>query len=532
MASHVYVLDSSLKRTQVKVTPGKFLREILEEACAARKWSADQYTLKNQKDKTLDLSQPFRLSGLSNGARLQLVQASKSTGVVNVALDVPQSDSGGGGRLSDRFPSNTSVWLVLRKFEEGVAGAPTSSRRNFTERGAPSSARGNGRMMYEQPCVQVMGRSLDTFADLQKTLAQLGFNDGSVSLRMRYQVTDRPLEEAMTQISEFFKTSTDQSANGENSASQRAEGAHAAAEGTSVPTAPDTTMQDAPTDTIAGETAGPEPSSPPATSEPAPTAQPVENDVLASSSIPSESQATPATSTAPTTSNTNTSTPTLSVYRPPTSSTPLAATTPDDPTSYDPTIDQARALQASLKTQSQNKRLLSDRELSEQETARQTRLAAVQNVTIRLRYPDQCFVETSVPATETGRGLYDRVRATLARPDEPVVLRFNAGQVIPDQEGKFLVRDLGFRGKVLVTVLWGQGASEVARKEGSLKRELREQATELRVEMPKVEEGGGGEGRKEEAKASEKGSVGGSGSGKGRAELEGKLKKFMGFGKK
>lgn len=528
MASHVYVLDSSLKRTQVKVTPGKFLREVLEDACAARKWSADQYSLKNQKDKTLDLSQPFRLSGLANGAKLQLVQASKSTGVVNVALDVPQPESGGGGRLSDRFPSSTSIWLVLRKFEEGVAGAPTSSRRNFTERGAPNNNKGNGRLMYEQPCVQVMGRSLETFADLQKTLAQLGFNDGSVSLRMRYQITERPLEEVMADISEFFKSTDDMSANGESSTTQRAEGAHAAAGGSSVATAPDTTMQDAPTDSIAGESAGPEPSDETTTTpQPGPTAEPVQNDVLASSSITSPPPQDPTD----TTSNPNTN-PTISVYRPPSSSTPAAASAPDDPTAFDPTIDQARALQASLKASSQNKRLPSDRELSEQEAARQSQLASVRSVTVRIRYPDQCSIETTIYASETGKDLYDRVRSTLARPQEPVELRYNAGQTMPDDGNKRLVQDLGLRGKVLVTVVWGKAASEEARRNACLRPELVQRAQDLRVEMPKVAEAGEAAGNVEPGKGKATGSGKGGASGKGRAELEGKLKKFMGFGKK
>ena len=119
--SNVYVIDSSFKRTQIKVTPSKPLREILEEACKTRKLNPEGFTLKGANNKTLDLSQPFRLSGLSAGAKLQLVQASRSPSVVSVALQLPESE--GGGRLSDKFPSSTSLWLVLRKYEDGVAGA-------------------------------------------------------------------------------------------------------------------------------------------------------------------------------------------------------------------------------------------------------------------------------------------------------------------------------------------------------------------------------------------------------------------------
>ena len=93
MATTVWIVDSSFKRTQLKVTPGKYLREVLEEACKSRKLNPEEYTLKTQNNKALDLSQPFRLSGLSAGAKLQLTQARKSLGVVSVALQLPESAS-------------------------------------------------------------------------------------------------------------------------------------------------------------------------------------------------------------------------------------------------------------------------------------------------------------------------------------------------------------------------------------------------------------------------------------------------------
>ena len=33
MASHIVVIDSSARRTVVKTTPGKFLSDVLQEAC-------------------------------------------------------------------------------------------------------------------------------------------------------------------------------------------------------------------------------------------------------------------------------------------------------------------------------------------------------------------------------------------------------------------------------------------------------------------------------------------------------------------
>ncbi|KAH0038443.1 hypothetical protein KCU80_g5903, partial [Aureobasidium melanogenum] len=76
MASHVVVLDAAFKRIQVKVTPATSLRTVLEQACDKFQLDPDQYILKNTKDKPIDLSLPFRLSGLVSGAKLQLVQSS------------------------------------------------------------------------------------------------------------------------------------------------------------------------------------------------------------------------------------------------------------------------------------------------------------------------------------------------------------------------------------------------------------------------------------------------------------------------
>ena len=55
MASHVFVVDSGFKRTQIKVTPGRYLREVLEEACKSRKLDPESYTLKTQNNKAVSL---------------------------------------------------------------------------------------------------------------------------------------------------------------------------------------------------------------------------------------------------------------------------------------------------------------------------------------------------------------------------------------------------------------------------------------------------------------------------------------------
>jgi tether containing UBX domain for GLUT4 len=46
MATNVVILDSSFRRLTVKVTPGKFLSEVLEEACDKWKLNASNHGLK------------------------------------------------------------------------------------------------------------------------------------------------------------------------------------------------------------------------------------------------------------------------------------------------------------------------------------------------------------------------------------------------------------------------------------------------------------------------------------------------------
>lgn len=71
---------------------------------------------------------------------------------------------------------------------------------------ADGSSAGSGRLVYETPVVQVMGRELSAFTDLQKSLGQLGFNGGSVLLRLSFRPTQTPLEESMAEIEEYFKS--------------------------------------------------------------------------------------------------------------------------------------------------------------------------------------------------------------------------------------------------------------------------------------------------------------------------------------
>ena len=46
MASHVVVIDTSARRVTIKTTPGKYLSDVLEEACSKFVLTSSQYGLK------------------------------------------------------------------------------------------------------------------------------------------------------------------------------------------------------------------------------------------------------------------------------------------------------------------------------------------------------------------------------------------------------------------------------------------------------------------------------------------------------
>ncbi|KIW42642.1 uncharacterized protein PV06_06171 [Exophiala oligosperma] len=446
MASHVVVIDSSLRRATIKTTPTKPLSEVLEEACTKLNLSPTQYGLKHS-NKQVDLSRTIRLAGLSSGAKLELVQLSKSAGVVSIALQVPDSEATGipNGRLTDKFPSDTTLWKVLRKFEEG------GGSRNFTARGIPSTTQsGAGRLYYEQPVVQVMNRELSSLTDLQKTLAQLGFNSGSALLRLSFRATETPLEEAMLQIRGYFES----------------------VEGPPSETNPDTTpVRDESSVAVNQPIFTPEPESSIAHAQSHQETQP------AAPSQPQPEQIT------------NTTSRPVSVFRPPSSSTPAAARQLHNDSDYTPTVEHAHVHQKLLQQNSRNTRLLTDAQLAAQEQEEAAKWAAVKDVEIKIRFPDQSAASTKFGQLDTAADLYKFVRECLAARwrSEPFILR-NPGirgknELIPDDSSKKLISDLLLRGRVLVNFGWDDNKASVeARSTKSvLREELQSQAQELRV---------------------------------------------------
>lgn len=458
MASHVVVIDSTARRAVVKVSPSKHLTEVLEEACGKLGASANQYGLKHN-NKIIDLSRTFRLSGLSSGAKLELVQLSRSASVVSVALQLPESE--GNIRLTDKFPSTTTLWEVLRKFESGVAG-DGSTKRNFTARAAPGindGSSGAGRLYYQAPVIQIMSRELSAFTDLQKTLAQLGFNSGSALLRLGFRTSEIPLEEAMTQIAGYF-----QSVNGVEE--QKGE---VSSDGS--PKAP--SEENNPNIAIIEEDAHARDSS-----TGSPSGEPGSTASNPSASSPPSQETRPTSTGRP-----------VQIFSPPTSSTPSAALTTYDPADYVPSIEHAKAHQRHLQEKSRNARLLSEAELAEQAVAEAEKLKGVKDVEIKVRFPDQSSAVSTFGQADAGADLYAFVRDDCLDErwrGERFLLSYSASKgwaIVPNDPGKKLIQHLGLKGRVLVNFKWDEagGASMAALgTKDVLKRERKHEAQALR----------------------------------------------------
>jgi len=337
---------------------------------------------------------------------------------------------------------------------------------------------GAGRLCYEMPVVNVLGRDLASFTDLQKTFGQLGLNSGSALLRLSYRPTDQPLEEAMTTISQYFqavgesKSTTDTSQGG-----PQAESRFESDSGTLVQ--PDKLVRH------------PNPNY-----DPIKTTPPIKDELISvyspdglPESVSAQSSPNPvATPVLQVPTKSPTSQSEITIFRPPSSSTPLAASaSPYNEADYIPTIAHAMSHQSRLGSESRNRRLPSDKELEVQEEARITALMEIKEIVVALRFPDQSRAQKTFGTEATAADLYATCRELMERKNDEDFSLKTVGQkgvpILLREHGSRLIGDLAWRGKVLVTVVWGDNVSGEARKAASLKEEYREQARELRVEV-------------------------------------------------
>ncbi|KAI4279576.1 MAG: hypothetical protein LQ337_000161 [Flavoplaca oasis] len=502
MASTVVVIDASARRATIRTTPGMILSDVLQEACGKLGADANGYGLKH-KNKKLDLSNPIRLSGLSAGAKLELVQLSRSPSVVSVALQLPEIEahSPAGGRLIEKYPSSTTLWLILRNFES------MAPHRNYTARAktrTETGGTGSGRLYHEAPVLSIMGRELTSFTDLQKTLAQLGYNAGSVLLRLTFRLSDTPIEEAMEQIERYFK-----SVSGDEKA-----GSHATS--MTMPESVPDTAAPVPAEEDAETKTPPEPDTPSDEEDRFTVDLATQEDIKNSA----EEEPDPSAVTGPGQRP-------ISIFKPPESSTPQAARQAFNERDYEPTVAHAKLHQARLQGSGRNKTLPSDKELADREIAKAQRVADIKDIAIKIRFPDQSAVNATFTNLDTARSLYDFARGMMAAQGEPFLLNFRSARgprIIPLDGTEKLILDLGMSGSTLVNFFWGEGASLEARAKPVMKENMLAQAKE--IEVPKILESDAPEPVPKDT-TTEKPKASGKGDGKGKMP-----KWFKGLGKK
>jgi tether containing UBX domain for GLUT4 len=302
---------------------------------------------------------------------------------------------------------------------------------------------GSGQLYYETPVLNIMGRELGSFEDFQKTLSQMGYNSGSVLIRLSYKLTDQTLYEAMEQIGQFFK---DEGQTLETSTQQQESNADPSAAAHSE----DTPMEDSQSASLPSN----EQQLPPPSSE-----EPLASNVQVADVTPE----TPA-------SEPNNGDPfrPVNVFLAPSGTTPAAALAPVRETDFTPTAAHAQLHQARLQENSRNKRLLSDKELEEKAAAEDARIAAVKSVLVRVRFPDNTSSEWQVGPAETGAFLYEAVRHIMASKGEPFHLVLPGGkEIIKDDSDPrhSLIKGYKLSGRVLVNLVWEDSVKpEVRRK--------------------------------------------------------------------
>ena len=385
--------------------------------------------------------------------------------MVSVALQFVDGD---GGRIIEKFPSNTTLWRILRKFESAEGKNLNITGRSVAQ--VENGTSGAGRIYYEMPSVNIVGRDCSTFGDLQKTLQQLGINNGTALFKLSYKKTQQPLEEAMKEIAEYFKEEeASTNPNGSTPAPETNMFTEAMAKLSSAGPAStqttDTEMED--TEIVAEDI------SERTSQDPSPYPEPVGD-----ASLP----ATPAKLSASASSEAGTR---LEVYRPSSSATIQAAQAPHNEADFEPTPAHLRSAQGRLLNSSQNKRLPSDAEIARQEEEKAARLAAIEEIQVRIRLPDGHHLLATLKPLDTAAMLYDSVMKAIVHGDQPFKLLWkekNGGTaVIPNSNGKSLVKHLGFSSREVVTLHWEDGASTAARKDSVLKPEVMQQAKELKV---------------------------------------------------
>ncbi|KUI65992.1 Tether containing UBX domain for GLUT4 [Cytospora mali] len=485
MSSHVVVVAPDVKRVNVKVNPGTYMFDVLEEACKKLNLEVDKWTLKHQKN-LVNLSDQFRITRLTAGAKLELVAKSKTTSVVNVALRLPEPEAKDipNGRLTEKFRSDTTLWKMLRHFES--KGAPSGRTLNFTDRGVPQTSNGtqagSGQLYYEMPVLRIMSREISTLADYQKTLSHLGITSGSHMIQLSFTPTDKTLSDAMQETSQFFRD--EEAAEAKEKEVEKAPIVDAPATKETSPASAVADQKVAPSEEAVSTGASNES---PEAAAPAPDAMEIDTEVTQPEATKEvDASAAGASSLQP-----------VGIFSAPTNSAPAAASIHVPDSVYTPTIAHAQAHQHNLQESAVNRRLKSDAELEAQARAEEAKVAAVKSVSIKVRFPDETSAQWNFGPEDTSATLYRAVQSVMAQESAPFKLVLSGlpspANRLKDDEGvkHKLIRGYKLSGRVLVNLVWEDGVPQDVKKAPFMKGSFASQAKKFEVpDIPQGEEEG------------------------------------------
>ncbi|KAK2951937.1 hypothetical protein BLNAU_13174 [Blattamonas nauphoetae] len=172
------------QKTKINVTPGTLMKDVAASACQTFLISPSNAKL-FFKDQPIDLSSPYRLTGLiaNSIVQLKIVSSTSKETSVTVALQMESK------RLLSSFPKWTTLWGLLKIFESDPKNGVILTRSVSTvKRGFSKSQK------WDEPTLFYLQREIRGIDDLSRiTLEALGC-EGNVAIRYLKRVTDSSLE--------------------------------------------------------------------------------------------------------------------------------------------------------------------------------------------------------------------------------------------------------------------------------------------------------------------------------------------------
>lgn len=156
-------------------------------------------TLNRHKSSFLSLSAPLKYTNLVQNSKVELtiatakMRAMSSRAVpVNIKLQVQDLPSHFSDNLIHQFKSNDTIWAIFKYFE-AKSGINLTSRSRVVK-----TTETSGRLYYEAPVIKSFNCNISDFKDYKKTLSELGLTSKQENLRVRFELTEIPIEDALS----------------------------------------------------------------------------------------------------------------------------------------------------------------------------------------------------------------------------------------------------------------------------------------------------------------------------------------------